>query len=118
MQYSDVVPIEYALTAEHLEHMLGSPLNPAAPFSFKHSMELDEREEFPAAMCALLEEWGLQDYYVPTLYGGKLQRFDELSMLGRVVSRRDLSVAIAHSKTFLGSAPVWIAGTSEQRSAL
>lgn len=118
MQYSDSVPGDYVLAAERLERELGSPLNPAEPFSFKHSVELDELEEFPSAMCHLLEEWGLQDYYVPASYGGKQAGFDELFMLCRVVSRRDLSVAIAHSKTFLGSAPVWIAGTHEQKAIL
>lgn len=118
MKESDVVPIRFALAAERLEQDLGFPMNPTTPFSFKASMELDEREEFPTVMCALLEEWGLQDYYVPARYGGKLQYFDELFALARVVARRDLSVAIAHCKTLLGSAPVWIAGTVEQRTVL
>lgn len=118
MQYSEIVPIDYTLAAERLEQELGSPMNPLEPFSFKHSVELDELEEFPSAMCHLLEEWGLQDYYVPAAYGGKQGGFDELFTLCRVVSRRDLSVAIAHSKTFLGSAPVWIAGTHEQKMTL
>ncbi|MET8982229.1 acyl-CoA dehydrogenase [Streptomyces sp. NPDC004539] len=42
----------------------------------------------------------------------------ETVRLLRAVARRDLTVAIAHGKTFLGSVPVWIAGTPEQSAAL
>jgi alkylation response protein AidB-like acyl-CoA dehydrogenase len=36
----------------------------------------------------------------------------------RMVARRDLTVAIAHGKTFLGSFAVWLAGSPEQQTAL
>jgi alkylation response protein AidB-like acyl-CoA dehydrogenase len=112
------MPARLSVQAEALEQALGDPLDPAGLFSFARSVELDEREEFPAAQCRLVEQWGLQHYYVPVAYGGKLQRIDELLALMRVLSRRDLSVAIAHTKTLLGSLPVWIAGSEPQRSNL
>src|SRR5436305_150291 len=121
-------------TAEHLEQTLGDPgaINQPGPSdgqldkagwppplsSFRESVELDEREEFPAPLYHALDTWGLQEYYVPAQYGGKLRRFDEVFTLVRSVARRDLSVAIAHSKTFLGSTPVWITGTRQQREML
>jgi alkylation response protein AidB-like acyl-CoA dehydrogenase len=120
--------------AERLEQALGDPsasnrpdisdgqpdkgVSPLAPASFKMSVELDEHEEFPESFCHALDAWGLHEYYVPTQYGGKLRRFDEVFTLGRSVARRDLTAAIAHSKTLLGSTPVWIAGTREQREIL
>jgi len=109
------MPARLCVQAETFEQALGDPLDPGSLFSFARSVELDEREEFPSAQCALVEAWGLQDYYVPVQYGGKLQRIDELLMLMRVLARRDLSVAIAHTKTLLGSLPVWISGSEEQR---
>jgi alkylation response protein AidB-like acyl-CoA dehydrogenase len=109
------MPVQPCVQAEAFEQALGDPLDPGGLFSFARSVELDEREEFPTTLCALVEAWGLQDYYVPVQYGGKLQRIDELLMLMRVLSRRDLSVAIAHTKTLLGSLPLWIAGSEEQR---
>jgi alkylation response protein AidB-like acyl-CoA dehydrogenase len=112
------MPVRPCVQAEAFEQALGDPLDPGSLFSFARSVELDEREEFPTAQCALVEAWGLQDYYVPVQYGGKLQRIDELLTLMRVLSRRDLSVAIAHTKTLLGSLPVWIAGSEEQRQNL
>lgn len=115
MKGSKTVQAWYGTQAEKFEQALGDPLDPANLFSFKRSIELDECEEFPEALCTLVEEWGLQDYYVPVQYGGKLSRIDELLALLRVLSRRDLSVTIAHAKTLLGSIPVWIAGTEEQR---
>lgn len=116
MKNIEVAPVRYYTAAERLEQELGDPMDYRRPFSFKQSVELDEREEFPTALCALLEAWGVQDYYVPVQYGGKLQRLDESFTLVRAIARRDLSVAIAHGKTFLGSAPLWIAGTAEQRA--
>jgi alkylation response protein AidB-like acyl-CoA dehydrogenase len=99
----------------------GQPDKPGWPpshFSFKGFVELDEREEFPEMLCYALDAWGLQEYYVQAQYGGKLWCFDEIFTLGRSVARRDLSAAIAHSKTLLGATPVWIAGTREQREIL
>lgn len=118
MKDIEMLDMSYYTVAENLERELGDPMDASVPFSFKQSVELDEREEFPATLCTLLEEWGLQDYYVPVQYGGKLRNFAESFTLVRTIARRDLSVAIAHGKTFLGSAPVWIAGTTEQRADL
>ncbi|HZO75928.1 MAG TPA: acyl-CoA dehydrogenase family protein [Ktedonobacteraceae bacterium] len=118
MNASEFSQQHYYSAAEALEAALGDPRASAPLFSFHHAVELDEREEFPAEQCHLLEEWGLQEYYVPLQYGGKMRHFDEMLALVRIVSRRDLSVAIAHCKTMLGASPVWIAGTEEQRRTL
>jgi alkylation response protein AidB-like acyl-CoA dehydrogenase len=55
---------------------------------------------------------------VPARLGGKLVDHLGSSLMVRAVARRDLTVAIAHAKTFLGAVSVWLAGTESQRSWL
>ena len=104
--------------AEALETHLGSPLDPAGVLSFAQAVALDEHDAYPEAACRALNAWGLAAYYVPHVHGGRLRSFEELLALVRVVARRDLTVAIAHAKTFLGAAPVWVAGSTEQQTRL
>jgi alkylation response protein AidB-like acyl-CoA dehydrogenase len=101
--------------AARLEAWLGDPRDPAAPFSFARAVELDEAEAFPEDACRLLAEWGIASYFVPPELGGALGSFEELLLLVRAVSRRDLTVAIAMGQTYLGAVHVWIAGSPEQR---
>lgn len=75
--------------------------------------EADAREAFPGPAVGVLDTAGLTDHYI--LPGAELPT--TVGML-RAVARRDLTVAIAHGKTFLGSVPVWLAGTPEQTTAL
>jgi alkylation response protein AidB-like acyl-CoA dehydrogenase len=103
-------------SAELLEHRLGDPLDPATVFSFARSLEYDERDEFPAPLIALVQDFKLQEYFVPSACGGKLESFEEALCLMRVVSRRDLTVAIALGQTFLGAMHVWIKGSEEQKA--
>ncbi|GLZ41078.1 acyl-CoA dehydrogenase [Actinokineospora sp. NBRC 105648] len=72
--------------------------------------DLDERDAFPAGAVDSLDAAGLQAHYVLTPDSD----FHEMVSLVRAVARRDLTVAIAHGKTFLGSAAVWVAGTPAQ----
>ncbi|MFJ2609304.1 MULTISPECIES: acyl-CoA dehydrogenase family protein [unclassified Streptomyces] len=75
---------------------------------------LDENEEFPAEAVRVLDEAGLPAHYVLTPDAD----VSETVRLLRSVARRDLTVAIAHGKTFLGTVPVWLAGTPEQTADL
>ncbi|WP_216586707.1 acyl-CoA dehydrogenase family protein [Streptomyces brasiliscabiei] len=75
---------------------------------------LDDREEFPADAVRVLDDAGLPAHYVLPPDGD----LDETVRLLRAVARRDLTVAIAHGKTFLGAAPVWVAGTPDQAARL
>jgi alkylation response protein AidB-like acyl-CoA dehydrogenase len=101
-----------------LERYLGSPFSPQAPLSFARSIDFDEREALPDASLAAVAGWGLHRYHVPVDQGGALASFDQLLALTRAVSRRDLTVAIAHGQTFLGSAPIWIGGQASQQRRL
>ncbi|MEV1004738.1 acyl-CoA dehydrogenase [Nonomuraea sp. NPDC050202] len=99
-----------ALLANDLERLLGDPDDPSSPFSYARCLELDRREAFPSEMCDELDRMGVQRFYVPRAYGGALVSFEQLSALVRVLARRDLTLAIGHAKTFLGAAPLWVAG--------
>jgi len=101
--------------AASLEAFLGDPRDPASKIPFARAVELDERDAYPEEACAALESWGFHRYYVPDSVGGALHSYEELLALLRVIARRDLTVAIAHCKTFLGSVAVWVGGSPEQQ---
>jgi alkylation response protein AidB-like acyl-CoA dehydrogenase len=105
------------VSAEELETFLGSPFAAENVLSFQNAARLDEEEIFPEECIKLLHDWGFNNYYIPDFLGGKLRSFEELLQLTRVVSRRDLSVAITDAHTLLGSIPVWIGGTEAQKNA-
>lgn len=108
---------QYA-TAEALEQQLGDPSNPKNIFSFKRSIELDEQEQYPEEICALLDTLNLNHYYISSRYGGRLKSFEEMLSIARVIARRDLTVVIAHGVTYLGSAAIWIGGSEAQKHRL
>ena len=103
--------------AEKLERYLGDPHDERNAFSFAQAVALDEAEEYPARACALLDEWGLPDFYVPAACGGRLRSYEELISLLRVVARRDFTVGFAYSiLSLLGSAATWVGGTDCQKT--
>ena len=99
-------------TTADLESLLTAHENDV--FSPETLAGLDEREEFPDGAVRVLDAAGLPASYVLPQDGD----LSETVRLLRAVARRDLTVAIAHGKTFLGAAPVWVAGTPEQSAAL
>ena len=96
-----LLPEQY-IRAEELERYLGDPHDGRTEFSFAQAVALDEVEEYPERACALLNEWGLPEYYVPEQWGGRLRSYEELVSLLRVVARRNLSIIVAHAKSYLG----------------
>ena len=88
------------------------------PFAAARSARLDAREEFPAKACALLDDCGIARAYVPAELGGAPGGLPELLAALRTVARHDVTVAVAHGKTFLGAVSTWVAGSEEQRRAL
>lgn len=103
----------FAPVAE-LEDRLGDPTDPTRLISYARSADLDEHEQFPDSECRELDRLGVPDYYVPTRWGGRLERFDVAVELLRTVARRDLTIAVGHGKTFLGCASVWVGADDEQ----
>lgn len=78
----------------------------------------DEGEVFPQETFDLLNAAGMHRFYVPREWGGSWERTEDLIRVLRVISARDLTLAIGHAKTFLGAAPVWVAGSTEQRQRM
>ncbi len=103
--------------AETLERDLGAPIIPDNPLSFQSTATLDEQEVFPEAEIKWLYDWGLQQFYIPTDCGGKFTSFEEFVAFVRVLSRRDLNIAIAFT-TMFWSFLTWMAGTDRQKQQL
>lgn len=103
---------------DRLEVALAAWAGPGGAFDPATLADLDRRAEFPAAACARLDDFGLARYYVPAAHGGSLVELGQLAGLLRAVAARDLTVAIAHGKTFLGAMSVWVSGTDEQAARL
>ncbi|MGW1674080.1 acyl-CoA dehydrogenase family protein [Streptomyces sp. NPDC002324] len=99
-------------TAADLETLLAAHEDDA--FAPDTLAALDHREEFPAGAVQLLDDAGLPAHYALPPDGD----LSETVALLRTVARRDLTVAVAHGKTFLGAAPVWVAGTRDQAARL
>jgi alkylation response protein AidB-like acyl-CoA dehydrogenase len=87
----------------------------ARAFSPDRLAAWDRSEAFPTEACAALDKFGLSSYYVPHQCGGRLRGLDTLMQSWRAVASHDLTVAIAHGKTFLGTVCIWIAGDQSQR---
>lgn len=103
--------------AQALEKDLGDPCNPSNMMSFKQSIELDEREEFPEEAINWLYNWNLNHYYVPAESGGEFTSFEEFIAFVRVMSRRELTTSITFT-TMFWSFLTWMAGTEEQKQLL
>jgi alkylation response protein AidB-like acyl-CoA dehydrogenase len=104
--------------AEELEAFMGDPYSKTTTFSYENCAALDIQEAFPHEIAANLEKWGLHKYYAPVEYGGVMESYEQALMLMRLVARRDLTVAIGHGKTYLGSVCVWIGASKEQACKL
>jgi alkylation response protein AidB-like acyl-CoA dehydrogenase len=90
----------------------------SSAFSRSSLAQLDRTDSFPEDACRVLNELGVYRYYVPSQYGGKLDNHPCAHELMRTIAARDLTVAIAHGKTYLGAVCVWVDGQSEQQSFL
>ncbi|NWA29718.1 acyl-CoA dehydrogenase family protein [Pseudomonas gingeri] len=101
---------------QQLASLLNASQSIRGAFAREVLAELDRQESFPGDACQVLDNFGLPAYYVPLQHGGKLNDMTELMQLWRAVSRHDLTVAIGHGKTFLGSVCYWLAGTADQQS--
>ncbi len=104
--------------ADALEKYLGDPRNPKSPISVESLISSDLEEKFPDGSVGILNNWGVSKWFVPKNLGGELVSMADSSHLMRAISRRDLTLAIAYGKTYLGSVPVWLAGTPSMQISL
>ncbi|MGA3120528.1 MAG: acyl-CoA dehydrogenase family protein [Polyangiaceae bacterium] len=95
-----------------LDRALGDPGSDDGPLGFSWAVRLDEGEEFPTEAAAELERLGVSSRYVPAHVGGALRSFEELACTLRAIARRDVTLAVGHGKTLLGTLPIFLAGDS------
>lgn len=100
--------------AEAFDRALGDPADESRAFSATRVLAWDREEAFPEDIAAELNESGLAAHYVPEEYGGTLRSYEELLQIMRRVAARDLTTAIGHAATYLGSVCTWVAGTAQQ----
>jgi alkylation response protein AidB-like acyl-CoA dehydrogenase len=93
-----------------LDRALGDPFADEGPLGFRASVALDEREEFPTRAAGILDDLGVCRHYVPVEHGGDLRSFEELALVLRTIARRDVTLAVGHGTTCLGTQPVFLAG--------
>lgn len=74
------------------------------------AIDLDEASAFPSEEIAAIDAWGLQRWYVPEKHGGRLVDTLDPVLMIRHLAGRDVTAAVAHGKTFLGSVCSWVAG--------
>ncbi|GAA3816392.1 acyl-CoA dehydrogenase [Sphaerisporangium flaviroseum] len=105
-------------TACELEASLGDPLSPTGPLTYGNAMAGDNAERWPHGSLSRLRGWGYPAHLVPEALGGRLTSLEELLALGRVVARRDPTVAVIASSPWASGTPVWLAGTPAQQRDL
>jgi alkylation response protein AidB-like acyl-CoA dehydrogenase len=98
-----------------LEQALGDARDPQNPYGWAAAVAADEHEAFPEALIAELTRQGSVRHFVPIAHGGLLTSVTRAAWCVRAAARRDLTAAIALGQCFLGSVPVWIAGSAAQR---
>jgi alkylation response protein AidB-like acyl-CoA dehydrogenase len=106
------------LPSRSAERELAELIGGSPAFGTAALAALDAAERFPDECCALLDRAGLHHYYVPARHGGRMGTVVDLLRLLRTVAGRDLTVAVGHGKTLLGTASVWTGGSAEQASTV
>lgn len=100
--------------AMRLEQLLGDPALASNCLSFANAMRLDERDAFPEAEVSFLLGHGLPEVYVPAHLGGTFTSSETFLALGRVLARRNMTLAVSYS-TMLWSMLGWIGGSLSQQ---
>jgi butyryl-CoA dehydrogenase len=77
--------------------------------------ELDEKEQFPREILDILGETGLSGVYIPQEYGGFGGGIFNLCLVTEQLSRICSSVAVSFACNGLGSYPIIMYGTEEQK---
>ncbi len=103
---------------EEFDRFLGDPTDPGSKLPFRAQVEGDETSRLPSGSLEALAEWGYAGHLVPGHLGGRLGSPEVLLGLCRVLSRRNLTLAVAFGSTLLGAIPVWLWGTAEQEASV
>ncbi|MCV2366054.1 acyl-CoA dehydrogenase [Paucibacter sp. DJ1R-11] len=103
--------------ASRWEQQLGDPRQADALLNFDEALREDEAEAFPQARLNTLLRLGMFEQLLPARLDGQMEEPERILALSRILSRRDLSTAIAFGQTLLGSIPIWLAGSPSQQQA-
>ena len=77
--------------------------------------ELDEKEEFPTVILDILAKSGFMGLYIPEAYGGLGGGCLELCIATEELSRGCGGTAVSYAANALGSFPILLFGTEEQK---
>jgi len=80
--------------------------------------ELDEKDEFPAQVLKDLydpDQFGLHLMFIPEEYGGLGGGAYDIYRISEAMARIDLGIATGVLATFLGTDPITVGGTEEQK---
>lgn len=112
----NLTPVQFR-DAIRLERLLGDPGVPSNLLSFHNAIRWDEQEEFPEEAIGRLHQTGLHHVYVPTWLGGRFESGEAFIALGRVLARRNMSVAVSYS-TMLWMTLAWLGGDGIQQERI
>lgn len=116
-KYTDMSNSDVNIT--ELEQALGNPLKEGHLFSVENFLSLDEASEFPTAQADRLNQLGVQNYFIPSQQGGKLDRFTDMVAMLRCVYRRDATLGLGFGITsFIAAINVWMYGNDLQKQRL
>lgn len=110
-----ISPLAAALS---LEQALADPYDDKASGSFQKAVWDDRQSAFPEQLCHAAQDWGIAEQLIPRECGGELAGLEDLLEVCRVVSRRDLTAAVAFGATFLAALPVWLRGRDGQKQTV
>ncbi|MFC0646933.1 acyl-CoA dehydrogenase family protein [Cellulomonas phragmiteti] len=102
--------------AESLADRIAADAATGGPFGPDATAARDEAERFPDDEVRLLDAWGGPAAFVPARLGGAPGDVHDLFDVVRVLAEHDLTLAVGYCKTYLGAAPVWVAGGPEQQA--
>jgi alkylation response protein AidB-like acyl-CoA dehydrogenase len=111
----DFLPDTYRDAAD-LEAVLRRHEGNGSSFAASQLLEDDEQERLPDAAMAVLQDWGVAEFLIPVVDGGRWHSVEQLLALLRTISRRDLTLGFALGPCVLAALPVWIAGTPGQKA--
>ncbi|MFE1595651.1 acyl-CoA dehydrogenase family protein [Nocardia sp. NPDC058705] len=100
-------------THDDLDEILGAGAELDNPAGHSALNAADRIDEFPTGAVALLDDNRVFEYYVPVEYGGKLDDYAETMGIIRTIAGRNVTLAVAHGKTFLGAVTVWVGADRE-----
>ncbi|WP_432747021.1 acyl-CoA dehydrogenase family protein [Streptomyces sp. JH002] len=111
-------PTPTGSAALSLEHALADPYDARLPGGFAQALEADRHAAFPDRLCRAALDRGVAEWLIPAESGGELRGIEEAFELCRVLSRRDLTAAIALGSNLLAALPVWLRGSAAQKESV